>query len=285
MLAQVAERGDSSCRAAMLWTLALLLLGTAFAQEEEAEEGGGYSIMKDLEITMVMEVLDGCRFTIRDKENKQVTVRVGTLKETEDASHLRSMLQRSMILYRPYPEDLQGTEGEVHADVWTAEGLHIGLALSKKGVEHSGVTTNYTMDILQVAAEQEKQKSYKDLEKALADQAKWEGEQARAVQEEEMFAQLKAKDWLLGVLVLFAFLLFAYPLVMSLRGDDSDAKSKAARLRAAKLKVVEAEKMEHEKAEAAKAEAARKAAEKKAKEEEDARKQAELEQSQKKKIK
>merc|ERR1719379_916329 len=180
MLAQVAERGDSSCRAAMLWTLALLLLGTAFAQEEEAEEGGGYSIMKDLEITMVMEVLDGCRFTIRDKENKQVTVRVGTLKETEDASHLRSMLQRSMILYRPFPEDLQPTEGEVHADVWTAEGLHIGLALSKKGVEHSGVTTNYTMDILQVAAEQEKQKSYKDLEKALADQAKWEGEPAKA---------------------------------------------------------------------------------------------------------
>merc|ERR1719174_3229141 len=118
-----------------------------------------------------------------------------------------------MILYRPYPEDLQPTEGEVNADVWTAEGLHIGLALSKKGVEHSGVTTNYTMDILQVAAEQEKQKSYKDLEKALADQAKWEGEQAKAAQEEEEFAQLKAKDWLLGGLVLFAVLLFGYPLV------------------------------------------------------------------------
>merc|ERR1719379_3070382 len=255
MLAQVAERGDSSCRAAMLWTLALLLLGTAFAQEEEAEEGGGYSIMKDLEITMVMDVLDGCRFTIRDKENKQVTVRVGTLKETEDASHLRSMLQRSMILYRPYPEDLQSTEGEVHADVWTAEGLHIGLALSKKGVEHSGVTTNYTMDILQVAAEQEKQKSYKDLEKALADQAKWEGEQAKAAQEEEEFAQLKAKDWLLVGLVLFAVLLFGYPLVLSFRGDDSDAKTKAARLKAAKVKVAEAEKMQRDMAEAAKAEA------------------------------
>merc|ERR1719379_2647503 len=244
MLAQVAERGDSSCRAAMLWTLALLLLGTAFAQEEEAEEGGSYSIMKDLEITMVMDVLDGCRFTIRDEESTQVTVRVGTLKETDDASHLRGMLQRSMILYRPYPEELQSTDGEVHADVWTAEGLHIGLALSKKGVEHSGVTTNYTMDILQVAAEQEKQKSYKDLEKALADQAKWEGEQAKA-----------AQDWLLVGLVLFAVLLFGYPLVLSFRGDDSDAKTKAARLKAAKVKVAEAEKMQRDMAEAAKAEA------------------------------
>merc|ERR1719238_809028 len=130
------------------------------------------------------------------------------------------MLQRSMILYRPYPEELQSTDGEVHADVWTAEGLHIGLALSKKGVEPSGVTTNYTMDILQVAAE--KQKSYKDLEKALADQAKWEGEQARAAQEEEEFAKLKSKDWLLGGLVLFALALFGYPLIQSIRGDDSD---------------------------------------------------------------
>merc|ERR1719159_67135 len=185
----------------MMWTLGLLLLGTAFAEDEEAE-GGSYSIMN---------VLDGCRFTIRDKENKQVTVRVGTLKETDDASHLRSMLQRSMILYRPYPEELQATEGEVHADVWTAEGLHIAMALTKKGVEASGVTTNYTMDILQVAAEQEKQKSYKDLEKALQDQAKWEGEQAKAVQEEEEFTQLKAKDWLLGGMVAFAFALFGYP--------------------------------------------------------------------------
>merc|ERR1719379_2169599 len=267
MLAQVADRGNSSCRAAMLWTLALLLLlGTAFAEDDEAE-GGSYSIMKDLEITMVMDVLDGCRFTIRDKENKQVTVRVGALQDTDDASHLRSMLQRSMILYRPYPEELQSTDGEVHADVWTAEGLHIGMALTKKGVEPSGVTTNYTMDILQVAAEQEKQKSYKDLEKALQDQAKWEGEQAKAVQEEEEYAQLKAKDWLLGVLVLFAFLLFAYPLVMSLRGDDSDAKTKAARLKAAKMKVAEAERMQREQAEAAREEAAKKAAEKKAKEE------------------
>ena len=123
----------------MMWTLGLLLLGTAFAEDEEAE-GGSYSIMKDLEITMVMDVLDGCRFTIRDKENKQVTVRVGTLKETDDASHLRSMLQRSMILYRPFPEELQSTDGEVHADVWTAEGLHIGMALTNKGVEPSGVT-------------------------------------------------------------------------------------------------------------------------------------------------
>merc|ERR1719379_339540 len=220
MLAQVSERGDSSCRAAMLRTLALLLLGTAFAQDEEAEDGGSYSIMKDLEITMVMDVLDGCRFTIRDKENKQVTVRVGTLKETDDASHLRSMLQRSMILYRPFPEELQSTDGEVHADVWTAEGLHIGMALTKKGVEPSGVTTNYTMDILQVAAEQEKQKSYKDLEKALQDQAKREGEQARAVQEEEEYAQLKSKDWLLIVLVIFAVLLFGYPLLISLRGEE-----------------------------------------------------------------
>jgi hypothetical protein len=269
----------------MLWTLALVLLGTAFAQDEEVEEGGGYSIMKDLEITMVMDVLDGSRFTIRDKENKQVTVRVGTLKETEDAQHLRNMLQRSMILYRPYPEDLQPTEGEVHADVWTAEGLHIGLALSKKGVEHSGVSTNYTMDILQVAAEQEKQKSYKDLEKALADQAKWEGDQARAAKEEEEYANLKAKDWLLLVLVVFAVGLVGYPILVSLRGDDSDAKSKAARLKAAQVKVAEAEKKQREATEAAMAEAARKAAEKKAKEEEDAKRQAELEKSQNKKIK
>jgi hypothetical protein len=269
----------------MIWTLALVLLGTAFAQDEEEETGGSYSIMKDLEITMVMDVLDGCRFTIRDKENKQVTVRVGTLKETDDASHLRNMLQRSMILYRPFPDELQSTEGEVHADVWTAEGLHIGLELSKKGVEHSGVTTNYTMDILQVAAEQEKQKSYKDLEKALQDQAKWEGEQAKAAQEEEMFAQLKAKDWLLGGLVVFAVALFGYPLVLSFRGDDSDAKAKAARLKAAKMKVAEAEKKKIEEAEAARVEAAKKAAEKKAREEEEAKKQAQLEQSQNKKIK
>jgi hypothetical protein len=269
----------------MVWKLALLLLGTAFAEEPEAEEGGGYSIMKDLDITMVMDVLDGCRFTIRDKENKLVTVRVGTLKETDDASHLRGMLQRSMILYRPYPEELQSTDGEVHADVWTAEGLHIGLALSKKGVEPSGVSTNYTMDILQVAAEQEKQKSYKDLEKALKDQAQWEGEQAKAAQEEEELANLKAKDWLLIGLVVFATGLFGYPLLMSFRGDDSDAKSKAARIKAAKMKVDQAEMAQKEAAEAARAEAARKAAEKKAKEEEDAKKQAELEASQRKKVK
>jgi hypothetical protein len=270
----------------MLWTLALLLLGTAFAEEEEADSGGSYSIMKDLEITMVMDVLDGCRFTIRDKENKLVTVRVGTLQEAEDASHLRSMLQRSMILYRPYPEDLQSTDGEVHADVWTAEGLHIGLALSKKpDVEATGVTTNYTMDILQVAAEQEKQKSYKDLEKALKDQANWEGEQARAAQEEEAFAQLKGKDGLLVVLVVFAVGLFGYPLVLSLRGDDSEAKTKAARLKAAKMKVADAEKAQQEKAAAAREEAAKRDAEKQAREEEEARRQAELEQSSRKKIK
>jgi hypothetical protein len=268
----------------MMWTLGLLLLGTAFAEDEEAE-GGSYSIMKDLEITMVMDVLDGCRFTIRDKENKQVTVRVGTLKETDDASHLRSMLQRSMILYRPFPEELQSTDGEVHADVWTAEGLHIGMALTNKGVEPSGVTTNYTMDILQVAAEQEKQKSYKDLEKALQDQARWEGDQAKAAQEEEAFAQLKSKDWLLIVLVLFVVVLFGIPLVSSLRGDDSDAKTKAARLKAAKMKVAEAEQAQREQAEAARADAAKRAAEKKAKEEEEAKRQAELERSGAKKIK
>merc|ERR1719321_1499694 len=112
----------------MMWKTVLLLLAFAEEDEADADSGVSYSIMKDLDITMVMDVLDGCRFTIRDKDNKLVTVRVGTLKETDDASHLRSMLQRSMILYRPFPEDLQPTEGEVHADVWTAEGLHIGLA-------------------------------------------------------------------------------------------------------------------------------------------------------------
>merc|ERR1740138_72723 len=66
------------------------------------------------------------------------------------------------------------------------------------------------MDILQVAAEQEKQKSYKDLEKALKDQAKWEGDQAKAAQEEEELANLKAKDWLLIGLVVFATGLFGY---------------------------------------------------------------------------
>merc|ERR1719420_2569392 len=144
--------------------------------------------MKDVEITMVAEVLDGSSFVIKDKNNKPVTIHIGHLEDgAGKTERLRNFLQRSMILYRPFPDEQQMKEGVVLADVWTAEGLHIGMALEKNGAAVSGLTTNYTMDILQVAAEQEKQKSYKELEKALADQAKWEGEQARAAKEEDEY--------------------------------------------------------------------------------------------------
>ena len=44
------------------------------------------------------------------------------------------------------------------------------LLLKLSFLFHGDCGDSYTMDILQVAAEQEKQKSYKDLEKALKDQ-------------------------------------------------------------------------------------------------------------------
>merc|ERR1719408_500270 len=114
--------------------------------------------MKDVEITMVSQVIDGTSFLIKDKQNKPVTIHIGTLKAgTGSAEKLSGLLQRSMILYRAFPDDMQPGDGTVHADVWTAEGAHIGMQLAKAGhAEDAGVTTDYTRDILQVASEKEK---------------------------------------------------------------------------------------------------------------------------------
>merc|ERR1719408_921882 len=107
--------------------------------------------MKDVEITMVSQVIDGTSFLIKDKQNKPVTIHIGTLKAgTGSAEKLSGLLQRSMILYRPFPDELQPGDGTVHADVWTAEGAHIGLHLAKAGTAtESGKTRDYTKDILQ----------------------------------------------------------------------------------------------------------------------------------------
>merc|ERR1719207_287994 len=102
-----------------LWALALLAVARAEdaeSAEPAAEETEAYGIMKAVEITMVSQVIDGTSFMIKDKKNKPVTVQIGTLKSgSGSAEKLSGLLQRSMILYRAFPDDKQPGDGSVHA--------------------------------------------------------------------------------------------------------------------------------------------------------------------------
>jgi hypothetical protein len=223
-----------------LWALALLAVARAEDAEPAAEapadeETEAYGIMKDVEITMVSQVIDGTSFMIKDKKNKPVTVQIGTLKSgSGSAEKLSGLLQRSMILYRAFPDDKQPGDGSVHADVWTAEGLHIGMHLAEKGhAESTGVTTDYTKNILQVAAEADKQKSYKQLEEALAEQAKFEKDAADEMKAEHEFELAKTKDPMLVMSVLFVAALIVVPVYMKRQqGSDQDRRNKMAAARA-----------------------------------------------------
>jgi len=221
------------------------LLGVALAveynpEDQLEEEKDSAGIFKEVNITMVSQVLDGTSFTIKDQSNKPLTLHVGAMVPGDpeaSTEKLQALLQRAMILYRPFPDDLQPGDGKVHADVWTSEGLHIGKELVKNGAKPSGVSTDYTKDILQVAAEEEKQKSYKELEKALGEQAKFEQAAAKELQAEEELIAAKKKDWLLILGAVLVVAMFIVPVVMKKRqGTDAERKAKmaAARAKAAK---------------------------------------------------
>merc|ERR1719247_3431521 len=175
---------------------------------------------------MVSQVLDGTSFTIKDQSNKPLTLHVGAMVPGDpeaSTEKLQALLQRAMILYRPFPDELQPGDGKVHADVWTSEGLHIGKELVKNGAKPSGASTDYTKDILQVAAEEEKQKSYKELEKA----------PAKELQAEEELIAAKKKDWLLALGAVLVVAMFIVPVVMKKRqGTDAERKAKMAAARA-----------------------------------------------------
>jgi hypothetical protein len=241
---------------------ALLLLGLVFAEEAAADDdtstiSEAYDIMKELEITLVSEILDGSSFTIRDKGSEARTVRIGYVAgHKQHVTSLKGVLKDSMLLYKAWPDEQQTVPGEILADVWTTEGMHIGLAMERQhGPAKSGVeqTTDYTKDILQVAAEQEKQKSYKKLEEALKEQGEFEHAQRIEAKYETEKTSIDVKMVFGGVLIAACFIFPVYRAVSSAASENKAADARAAKQRETMKKAAAAAETRH-KADAANAE-------------------------------
>lgn len=187
------------------------------AEVAEGEEGDETkSLLKQLTISMVGEVVDERTFVVRDTaKNARTLVRLGNtapldrgdLDEAEHAKKLEAgkaflskMLEKQMIWYKAAPEEHQPKgEGDdekvVVADVWLIDGRHINSLAEKEGhVLHvEQYREELARDILTVEAESAKKQSYKDLEEALKESEAAKAKERAAKRQEELAAK-KAEE-------------------------------------------------------------------------------------------
>lgn len=189
----------------------------AAGEEDAGEEDETKSLLKQLTISMVADVVDERTFAIRDTaKNARKLIRLGNtaapergdLDEAEHAkkieagkAFLAKLLEKQMIWYKAAPEEHQppsSEEGEdqvVLADVWLIDGRHINSLAKKEGhlfqAEH--YQEELARDILTAESEASKKQSYKELEEALKESEKAKAKE-RAEKEKQARAAKKAEE-------------------------------------------------------------------------------------------
>merc|ERR1719160_1585684 len=115
--------------------------GSQLVEEElETEPLPGKNSMKHVQIAMVSDIVDSTTFLLLSGGDGPKTIRLGNVVPDNSAAGLKSareLVQKSMIVYRAWPDHLQA-DSTVLADVWTAEGRHLGLELVDAGFKETG---------------------------------------------------------------------------------------------------------------------------------------------------
>lgn len=150
---------------------------------------------------------------MRDASQKGMTlVRLGNVAPIEQGSltdeeyaekveagkaALAKLVEKSMMLWKPAPEEHQPNEDEededmdgkvVIADAWTVDGKHIPSLLAKEGhlIASPVYESEFAKDILSAAADEEKKDAYKKLEEALKESEAAKAAERKAQQEAQM---------------------------------------------------------------------------------------------------
>jgi hypothetical protein len=207
--------------ALLLASLLPTLLLAADGEEEETTAEPGEddtkSLLSQLTISMVGDVIDERTFVVRDTaKNARTLVRLGNTAplergDLEEADHekkleagkafLSKLLEKQMIWWKAAPDAHQpsseSSDAQVTvADVWLIDGRHVNSMAKKEGhmLHLEQYQEELAKDILTAEAETAKKQSYKDLEEALKESEAAKAKERAARAEAERAAKKAEED-------------------------------------------------------------------------------------------
>jgi len=190
----------------------------AEASSDSAPTDETKQLLERLTISMGAEVLDERTFVIRDtaKAGRKL-LRLGNVAPPEkgalgDAEYrekleaaksaLSTVVGKQMIWWKAAPDEHQppapadGSDPVVLADVWLIDGRHVNTFLRSDG--HLALAQEYheelARNILTAEADENKKKSYKELEEAMRESSKAQAKEAKEAREKEAKEASEAKE-------------------------------------------------------------------------------------------
>lgn len=203
--------------AVALLALVLTARGEEDAAAEPAAEGAEENdetkkLISQLTIAMIGDVIDERTFELRDSgkgpKGGRTVLRLGNTAPPEqnalsdedfakklEASKeaLKTLLGKQMVWWKAAPDEVQTDDGKTVGDAWFFDGRHVNTAQTRAGhlIRVEEYQSDIAKDILQAAAEKDKQESYKKLEEALKESQK---ESKRLAQEEAKKRQQEREE-------------------------------------------------------------------------------------------